>query len=234
MFKDRMLSLYKYISSFLLAAIVVYTALISVSYAGSVYTSSVVTPQKLMEDTSQDMIQAFIDNAQAIKTDPAIAHKLIDDNLVPKINFPLMSRWVLGKNWRKATVQQRRVFQAEFKKMVVLFYSTALLQFLQGNDLHKDMIKFMPFRDDLKDKYATVRSQVFPPNGADPVKVSYDLYYGKSGQWRVYDVAVEGISLVSSYRSSFNQIISKKGMDAFLSELKSKTNNTSQLIANGK
>jgi len=232
--KDTIINLHRYISLFLLPVVLIYSVLTSVGYANSAYTGSVVTPQNLMEETSRDMIQAFIDNAQAIKADPAIAHNIINDSLVPKINFPLMSRWVLGKNWRKATAQQRRVFQSEFKKMVVTFYSTALLQFLQDNELDKDMIKFMPFRGTLNGKYATVRSRVFPPNGAEPVKVNYDLYYGKSGQWRVYDVAVEGISLVTSYRSSFKHIISQKGMDAFLLELKSKTNNTSQLIANGK
>lgn len=187
------------------------------------YADAVPIPQKLMEDTSKKMIAAFQAQTEAIRTDPKIADQLINDNLVPNINFPLMSRWVLGKNWKKATPEQRQTFIAEFQKLVVKFYSKALVQFLSQNNLTDDIITFTPFRGKLEGKYATVRSQVNPLNGAAPVKVNYDLYLSKkTGLWQVYDVSVEGISLVTTYRSSFKQIISQKGMDALLDELKDK------------
>ena len=187
------------------------------------YADAVPIPQKLMEDTSKKMIAAFQAQTEAIRTDPKIADQLINDNLVPNINFPLMSRWVLGKNWKKATPEQRQTFIAEFQKLVVKFYSKALVQFLSQNNLTDDIITFIPFRGKLEGKYATVRSQVNPLNGAAPVKVNYDLYHRKkTGLWQVYDVSVEGISLVTTYRSSFKQIISQKGMDALLDELKDK------------
>lgn len=187
------------------------------------YADTVPAPQQLMEDTSKKMIAAFKAKTEAIRTDPKIADQLINDNLVPKINFPLMSRWVLGKNWKKATPEQRQMFIAEFQKLVVKFYSKALVEFLSQNNLTDDIITFTPFRGKLEGKYATVRSQVNPLNGAAPVKVNYDLYHSKkSGLWQVYDVSVEGISLVTTYRSSFKQIISQKGMDALLNELKDK------------
>lgn len=187
------------------------------------YADAVPIPQKLMEDTSKKMIAAFQAQTEAIRTDPKIADQLINDNLVPNINFPLMSRWVLGKNWKKATPEQRQTFIAEFQKLVVKFYSKALVQFLSQNNLTDDIITFTPFRGKLEGKYATVRSQVNPLNGAAPVKVNYDLYLSKkTGLWQVYDVSVEGISLVTTYRSSFKQIISQKGMDALLNELKDK------------
>lgn len=212
-----MINLSRRSTLFFLQIIFVNIILLSISHA-----NSVPAPQKLMEDTSAQMIKEFMAKSDAIKTDPEIAHQLIKNNLVPNINFPLMSRWVLGKNWRKATPAQQQEFIAEFQNLVVKFYSSALLQFLEQNDLNEDIIQFKPFRGKLKDKYATVRSQVIPPGGAEPVKVSYDLYYGKSGKWQVYDVTIEGISLVTTYRSSFKSIISKKGMDALLTELKDK------------
>lgn len=187
------------------------------------YADAVPVPQQIMEDTSKKMIAAFQAQTEAIRTDPKIADQLINDNLVPKINFPLMSRWVLGKNWKKATPEQQQTFIAEFQKLVVKFYSKALVQFLSQNNLTDDIITFTPFRGKLEGKYATVRSQVNPLNGAAPVKVNYDLYLSKkTGLWQVYDVSVEGISLVTTYRSSFKQIISQKGMDALLDELKDK------------
>lgn len=202
----------------IMQSIVIALILISGTYA-----DSVPAPQQLMEDTSKKMIAAFQEKTEAIRTDSKVADQLINDNLVPKINFPLMSRWVLGKNWKKASPEQQQKFIAEFQKLVVKFYSKALVQFLSQNNLTDDIITFTPFRGKLDGKYATVRSQVNPLNGAAPVKVNYDLYLSKkTGLWQVYDVSVEGISLVTTYRSSFKQIISQKGMDALLSELENK------------
>jgi phospholipid transport system substrate-binding protein len=181
-------------------------------------------PQQLMEETSRKMIVQFQANSTKIHNDPQIALSLINDNLVPKINFPLMSRWVLGKNWKKASKPQQQLFIHRFQKLVVKFYSKALLEYLTTNSINDDIITFIPFRGKLKGKYATVRSHVNPPNGAKPINVNYELYHSKkTGLWQVYDVSVEGISLVTSYRSSFKQIISQKGMDALLLELKNKT-----------
>lgn len=197
--------------------------LIAVILSSNSYADSTPVPQQLMEDTSKEMVKAFKENTEAIRKDPNVAHNLIESHLVPKINFPLMSRWVLGKNWKKATPEQQQKFITEFQNLVVKFYSKALIEFLSKNELTDDIITFNPFRGKIKGKYATVRSQVNPIGGGEPIKVNYDLYLSsKSGQWQVYDVSVEGISLVTTYRSSFKQIVSQRGMDALLSDLKDK------------
>jgi phospholipid transport system substrate-binding protein len=201
----------------ILQAIFLGLLLISIAHA-----DSTVVPQQLMEQTSKEMVKAFMDQTETIRKDPQVAHRLIDENLVPKINFPLMSRWVLGKNWKIASPEQQQEFIVAFRELVIKFYSKALVQYLEKNNLTEDIITFIPFRGKIDSKYATVRSQVNPPNGAEPVKVNYDLYHSKSGQWQVYDVSVEGVSLVTTYRSSFNNIIKNKGMDALLAELKDK------------
>jgi len=140
----------------------------------------------------------------------------------------MLNRWVLGANWKKATPEQRKKFIKEFKDLVIKFYSKALLQYLEKNDLTEDIITFAAFRGELDKKYATVRSQVNPPKGGAPIKVNYDLYFGKAGTWQVYDVSVEGVSMVTTYRSSFKQIIKQKGMDALLSELRDKNSKLNQ------
>lgn len=210
-------------------AIFLQTMFLSLLLLSSAVADSRPEPQKLMEDTSKAMIKEFMEQTEAIRKDPEVAHQLINDNLVPKINFNLMSRWVLGKNWKKATPEQQQEFIKEFRGLVIKFYSKALIQYLEKNNLTEDIITFKPFRGKPEDKYATVRSQVNPPSGKEPVKVNYDLYRNKSGQWQVYDVSVEGISLVTTYRSSFKQIISQKGMDALLAELKDKNSNLNKV-----
>ncbi len=200
-----------------------HSILLAVTLLSNTYADSAPEPQQLMEETSRQMIRAFKESTEAIRSDPQVAYTLVSDNLVPKINFPLMSRWVLGKNWKKATSKQQQTFIAEFRNLVVKFYSKALIDYLLKNDLSDDIISFKPFRGKIKGKYATVRSQINPPSGSEPIKVNYDLYHSKkTGQWQVYDVSVEGISLVTTYRSSFKQIISKKGMDGLLTELQDK------------
>ena len=207
---------------------VIFVLLISLILCSSLSANEVPEPQRLMEETSKKVLKSFIENTDAIRKDPEVAHRLIRESLVPKVNFELMSRWVLGKNWRKATPEQRQEFTREFKNLVIKFYSSAFIDYLKKNDLNEDIIKFKPFRGKLDSKYATVRSQINPPKGGDPIKVNYDLYRNKDGQWQVYDVSVEGISLVTSYRSSFKQIISQKGMDALLAELKDKNSKINQ------
>jgi len=201
-----------------LKSVLIALLLLSISYA-----ASVPEPQQLMEDTSKVMLKKFIDQTEAIRKDPKIAHTLINESLVPHINFNIMSRWVLGKNWKKATPDQQQQFIKEFQDLVIKFYSKAFIQFLEKNDLKDGIIAFQPYRGKVNGKYATIRSQINPPSGAEPIKVNYDLYHSKkTGKWQVYDVSVEGISLVTTYRSSFNQIIKQKGMDALLSELRDK------------
>lgn len=203
-------------------AIAIQSIMITFLFLSNSFAESIYMPQRLMEETSSKMIKAFMDNTDVIRKDNQIAHKMINDNLVSIINFSFMSRWVLGKNWKKATQHQQQEFINEFKQLVVQFYSQALLQYFKKNDLSENIITFKPFRKQSNNKYATVRSQVNPPSGGKPIKVNYALYLGKLGTWQVYDVSVEGISLVTTYRSSFRQIIKQKGMDALLSELHDK------------
>ena len=197
--------------------------------SASLFAQSVAEPQLVMEETSKRMVRAFMDNAEAIRNDPDIAHDLINENLLPKINFKLMSRYVLGKNWKKATPAQQQEFIIQFRELLIKFYSKALLQYLQSNEVHENIITFKPYRGKKGSRYATVRSLLHPPEGGAAVQVNYDLYQSKkSGLWQVYDVTIEGISMVSNYRTSFNESIAKNGMDGLIKELKDKVKSLNQ------
>ncbi len=190
-----------------------------------VYAQSVAEePQLVMEETNRRLVRAFIDNSEAIRKDPQIANQLINQHLLPKINFELMSRYVLGKNWKKATPAQQQEFIIQFRELLIKFYSRSLLQYLESNDVNEKTITFKPFRSSKQNsQYATVRSLVHPPEGGAPVQVNYDLYQSKNtGLWQVYDVTIEGISMVANYRTSFNDTIAKNGMDGLIKELKDK------------
>ena len=221
--------IYFYTRTLFITQVSIQALLIVLFLLTSSYADSTPEPQRLMEETSKTMIKAFMMETDAIRKDPQIAHDLIRGSLVPKINFKLMSRWVLGSNWKAASTHQKHEFIKEFKELVIKFYSKGLIQYLSENDLQEDLISFRPFRGKLDSKYVTIRSLVHPPKGGEPpIKVNYEMYHNKAGKWQVYDVSIEGISLVTSYRSSFKQIIKQKGMDALLSELRAKNSKLSQ------
>jgi len=187
-------------------------------------------PQQLIIKVTDALEHELLTNAEVLRGNPALTTELIEKHLVPHINFPLMSRYVLGKNWRKIDSTQREEFIHLFHVLLVKFYSNAFSKYIQSNTVDKEMIKFLPFRSKTGSKYATVKSKITHNKNAPPIAVNYQLYNGKTKGWKVYDINVEGISLVTSYRSSFNQLIKQKGMQGLLVELQEKINKLNQEI----
>ena len=200
-----------------------FSILLSLCCISLSFANTVPEPQRILEKTSTEMLQLFMEKSDDISKDPEIAHTLIREHLISKINFKLMSRWVLGSNWKKSTPEQQQEFVIVFKELVIKFYSKALLEYLSKYELEPGLISFKPFAGKIKGKYTTIRSLINPPGGAEPINVNYDMYHNKAGQWQVYDISIEGISLVTSYRSSFKKVIKEQGMDALLSQLREKT-----------
>jgi len=187
-------------------------------------------PLELIEKVTLELENELFKQTDAIKDNPKLTSELIEKHLVPHINFPLMSRYVLGKNWRKTDTEQREEFIELFHALLVKFYSKAFIKYLQNNNINQGMIGFLPFRSKSGSKYATVKSRITHKKNAPPIAVHYQLYNGKTKGWKVYDINVEGISLVTSYRSSFSQLIKKKGMQGLLAELQKKVDNLNQEI----
>jgi phospholipid transport system substrate-binding protein len=121
---------------------------------------------------------------------------------------------VLGKHWRKAKADQRVAFTNEFKSLLVRTYSNALLEYADQT------IKYLPFRDSQDAGDVTVRSEIEQPGGF-PVPINYRLYL-KAGEWKVYDVYIDDISLIANYRSSFSREIRKIGIDKLIQKLADK------------
>lgn len=192
--------------------------------------SSDLAPHELVVQVTEKLEQELFDKSNELKDNPKLTSQLIEKHLVPHINFPLMSRYVLGKNWRKADKQQREEFIVLFHDLLVKFYSKAFVKYLKTNTINKGMIEFLPFRGKKGSKYATVKSKLVHKKSAPPIAVNYQLYQGKTKGWKVYDINVEGISLVTSYRSNFNQLIKQKGITGLLADLQEKINKLNQEI----
>jgi phospholipid transport system substrate-binding protein len=134
---------------------------------------------------------------------------VVDDIVASHFDFDRMSSWVLGKHWRKAKPDEKTRFASEFRTLLVRTYAKAL------NDNYDKKIAMLPVRD--KGDEALVRTEVQQDAGF-PIPIDYRMYI-KDGVWKVYDVSVDGISLVSNYRTSFSKEIRKDGLPKLIDRL---------------
>ncbi len=168
----------------------------------------------LVQTTADKVIAKVKDDRDALRKDPARLHRLVDELIIPHFDFQRMSRWVLGKYWRKASKQQQAQFVDEFRKLLVRTYATALLEYSDQT------IKYLPIHAKSGAKSVTVKT-VIEQSSSSKVPINYRMYPSKQG-WKVFDVAIDGVSLVSTYRNSFAATIKKSGINGLISSLVAK------------
>lgn len=183
--------------------------------------SAAQTPIAMLEQASDRMIQALKAERQAFEAEPNRLFDLVERELLPYVDEEAMARMVLGVHWRKATPAQRKRFVEEFRTFLIRFYVSALLddparidQMLANSD---NLIRFIPTPGDDDGKRSRVRAEVTPPDGP-PVPVSFSLFR-QNDAWKVYDVNVEGISIVITYRNNFAQQIVRMGLDGLIADM---------------
>jgi phospholipid transport system substrate-binding protein len=169
-------------------------------------------PQALVKQASDDMLKALKDNETELETNPDKIYELVESILMPHFDFEKMSKLALGKNWRVANDEQRVRFIEEFRLLLIRTYSTAMLEYTD------EEIRFLPFRDDLSRKRVTVPMEVLQPAGPS-IPMALSLYQNDDDAWKVYDVKIDGISLVTNYRSSFATEIRNGGMEQLINNL---------------
>jgi len=172
-------------------------------------------PQELVHKTTDDVL-LVLKNNQEIHTDKQKIYQLAEEKILPNFDLERISALVLGKTWRSIDETQKQKFQAEFKTMLLRTYAVALGKY-------KDQeIEFKPLRMEPGDKQATVKTQIIQ-NGAQPISVDYVLAKTENS-WKVFDIAIEGVSLVTNYRSQFAGEIKNNGIDSLISKLSEKNN----------
>lgn len=140
--------------------------------------------------------------------------ELVDKKVLPNFNFSRMTALALGKEWRKASPQQQQQLTAEFRTLLVRTYSNALTSYKNQKIVYK------PFKMAPADVDVLVRTEVQQP-GSKPVQLDYSLEKVE-GSWKVYDVVVAGISLVTNYRDQFNQEVRNGGIDGLIAAIAAK------------
>lgn len=173
-------------------------------------------PVTMVKQTANQLLTDIRANKQTYQSQPQKLYELADKVVLPHFDTRYMSQLVLGRYWRQATPQQRDQFVDAFKALLVRTYATSLLEYTDAK------LEWLPAQVQSGADEALVRSRVSGANLASPVPINYRAHKTSDG-WKVYDVTVEGISLVTNYRSSYASIIRSQGIDTLIQKLKQKT-----------
>ncbi|MBV9913065.1 MAG: ABC transporter substrate-binding protein [Sinobacteraceae bacterium] len=168
-------------------------------------------PSDLVQSTAQGILKDLDANRDAYRKDPSKVGQLVDKWLLPHFDTEYAARLVLGRYWRDASADQRQRFVDAFYHSLLNNYGTALAEFTA------DRLKVFPSKPDPSATNATVRSEVKRDNG-DRVAVNYELRKTPQG-WKAYDVNIDGISYVKSYREDFGAQIQQQGIDSVITRL---------------
>jgi phospholipid transport system substrate-binding protein len=192
---------------------------------GSVGAESYKAPQELVETATEDVLAVLREmNKVQASQKKAVSDKVVE-LILPHLDFVAMSKLVLAKHWRSADAQQRERFVDEFRDLLVRTYETSLMKF------RDEKMKYLPFHEtDQPDKKAIVRVEVIRSSGPS-IPMHYKLRFKESDGWKVYDIVIEGISLVTNYRSSFSREVSERGIDHLIASLQERNNGDEQTNA---
>ncbi len=170
-------------------------------------------PMVLIKTTSDEVLAAIKDNSEKIKTDPKLVSGLVEKMVLPHIDFQTMSKLVLAVNWRKASAAQQAAFTQEFRELLVRTYSKSL------GEYDGQKVTYFPMRAETDPKEALVRTEIQAKSGM-PIPVAYRLRKNEQGTWKIIDVVIDEISLVTNYRNTFAQDVQRVGIDGLIKQLR--------------
>jgi len=182
-----------------------------VSAQGNAPQTSANDPRELVERTTEALLAAFDRERDAIRADPTHAYGIVARILSPHVDYERITRLILGRHWRRASPQQRRRFTEAFRALQIRTYAMAALDYTDVG------IRYLPTRRSRRADEARVRTEIIRQQGR-PVAVDYRLHH-EDGRWKVYDVLVEGVSLLVSFRASMGPRIDEVGIDGVIHQL---------------
>lgn len=168
------------------------------------------TPEALVKDTTDKVFDVLKREKEHIDEDPSRLYGIVDEYIIPHFDFRRMSRRVLGKYWHRATDEQQKEFVSQFQTLLVRTYGAALREYTDQK------IEFLASRSRGEGE-VSVRTQIIQP-GSPPIPIEYEMYK-PDGEWKVYDISIDGVSLVINYRSTFAAEIRSTGVDGLIERL---------------
>ena len=177
--------------------------------------AQIIAPDVLVKTITDDVAATIQKDKEIQAGNTARAAEIIETKIVPHFNFTRMARIAMARNWRSATPEQQKELASEFKTLLVRTYSTALVNY-KGQP-----IDYKPLRAKPDDSEVTVKSEVKQSGSSQPVTIDYDMEKTDGG-WKIYDVKVGGVSLVTTYRDTFASEVREHGIDGLIKSLATK------------
>ncbi len=166
-------------------------------------------PDVIVKNATEEILGILRKNHSIYKKDTAALYKMVHKQIVPYFDFNTMSKLVLGRNWRTANSDQRERFTHAFRDLLIRTYATAILRYTN------EKIVYLPFRAKPTDKKVVVKTKVVSKSGAPDVQLNYS-FFNKNNTWKVFDVSIEGISLINNYRSVYREKVKKQGLESVI------------------
>ena len=169
-------------------------------------------PEQLIRETSEKVLDEIKINAEKYRSDPQGIYDLVNELVLPHFDFSAMTDLALGRYKDDVSAEQRPEIINEFRLLLVRTYSSALLEYTD------QQLIYLPMEGTVDDGEVTVRTEI-EQEGGFPIPINYVLRRGDDG-WKVYDISVDDVSLVTNYRSSFARAIKKDGVDGLIKTLR--------------
>jgi phospholipid transport system substrate-binding protein len=180
----------------------------------SVFAQVTVPADVFVKAVADDVLTIVKKDKDIQNGDQAKIFALAEEKIVPNFNFDHVCKLVLGKNFSKATKDQQDAFEREFRSLLIRTYASALSKY------RNQTIEYKPLRESADEKQVVVKTQILQPGG-QPVGVDYSVEQ-IGDAWKVYDITIEGVSLVTNYRGQFSNEVRQSGMDGLIQKLADK------------
>lgn len=182
--------------------------------------AEVVAPDDLIKNTVHEVIGIIKQDKDIQAGDQKKINALVDAKVLPHFDFARMTQLAVGKYWRTATPEQKQALATEFRNLLVRTYTKVFT-------VYRDQtVEVKPFRMAADDTEVTVKTVIDKP-GSQPIPVDYEMKIGADG-WKVFDISIEGVSMVMSYRGTFASQIQDGGIDGLIKTLSDKNTNADE------
>jgi len=183
--------------------------LILIPTAGS---SEIRSPDKVVSETTAQIIDLLKANRDAYTEDHEKLYAMVHQHIAPLFDFKVITKLVLARHYKKASAEQRVQFADGFRDRLIRTYATALLKY------QDEEFVFHPFSAKPEDRRVIIKTEFKRRDGGPNVSVNFRFFKGKN-DWKAYDVSIEGVSMVTNYRSVYASQIKREGLDAVIEKL---------------
>ena len=176
-----------------------------------------ILPDQLIRQTVERLIDELAERKAELERDRGQLYELVERVIVEHIAVDKVAKLVLARHWRNASIEQRTRFADEFKNLLIRTYASALFDYTG-----REQMDFRPLQLTGDERTAVVRTDVKLP-GVREIQVNYNFLRLESGEWKIFDVTIDGISLVTIFQISYARVIQTEGLDGLISQLEQKT-----------